>query len=71
MFSFHIGKEIVHLNNFLDKEVNIKFQFFEVDRIKVLIEEVGFEIVDILKRHPYETEHQTERAYIWTRKNCH
>ena len=32
MFSFHIGNEIVHLDNFLDKEVNIKFQFFEVDR---------------------------------------
>ena len=71
MFSFHIGNEIVHLDNFLDKEVNIKFQFFEVDRIKALIEEVGFEIVDILKRQPYETEHQTERAYIWTRKNIH
>jgi len=71
VFSFHIGKEIVYLDNFLDKEVNIKFQFFEVERIKALIEEVGFEIVDILKRQPYETEYQTERAYIWTRKNCH
>ncbi|WP_276979181.1 class I SAM-dependent methyltransferase [Flavobacterium filum] len=71
VFSFHIGKEIVYLDNFLDKEVNIKFQFFEVERIKALIEEVGFEIVDILKRQPYETEYQTERAYIWTRNNCH
>ena len=48
MFSFHIGNEIVHLDNFLDKEVNIKFQFFEVYRIKALIEEVGFEIVVLL-----------------------
>jgi ubiquinone/menaquinone biosynthesis C-methylase UbiE len=71
LFSFHIGNEIVSLDRFLDKDVNIKFQFFEVDRIKKIIIEVGFDIIDIIKRHPYKAEHQTERAYIWIRKNSH
>lgn len=70
LFSFHIGNEIVSLDNFLDKDVNIKFQFFEVDIIKTIIEEVGFDIIDIIKRKQYKTEHQKEGACIWT-KNSH
>ncbi len=69
LFSFHIGNEIVSLDKFLDQDVNIKFQFFEVDKIKNIIGEVGFETIDIIKRQPYESEHQTERAYIWTKKS--
>lgn len=69
LFSFHIGNEIVSLDKFLDKDVNIKFQFFEVDKIKTLIEDVGLDIIDIIKRQPYKIEHQTERAYFWTRNN--
>ncbi|MBK8874215.1 MAG: class I SAM-dependent methyltransferase [Bacteroidetes bacterium] len=69
LFSFHIGNEIVSLDKFLDKDVKIKFQFFVVDKIKTLVEEVGLEIIDIIKRQPYKTEHQTERAYIWTKNS--
>lgn len=69
LFSFHIGNEIIALDNFLDKEVNIKFCFFEVERVKKITEEVGFEIIDIIKREPYKTEHQTERAYFWIKKD--
>lgn len=69
LFSFHIGNETVSLDKFLDKDVKIKFQFFEVDKIKTIVEEVGLEIIDIIKRQPYNTEHQTERAYIWTKNS--
>lgn len=65
LFSFHIGNEIVSLDNFLDKPVNIKFQFFDVEKIQSIIDEVGFDTIDIVKRKPYKSEHQTERAYIW------
>ena len=68
LFSFHIGNEIIHLERFLDKEVNIKFQFFTIEKIKYLIEELGLEIIDLITRQPYIDEHQTERAYIWVRK---
>ncbi|GAB4421397.1 MAG: class I SAM-dependent methyltransferase [Bacteroidia bacterium] len=69
LFSFHIGNEIVVLDEFLDKNVNIKFQFFEVDKIQRIIEEVGLDIIDIIKRQPYKTEHQTERAYVWLKNS--
>lgn len=68
LFSFHIGNEVLFLETFLDKQVKIKFQFFEVEKIKNIVESVGFEIIDIIQRQPYQTEHATERAYIWTRK---
>jgi ubiquinone/menaquinone biosynthesis C-methylase UbiE len=70
LFSFHIGNEIIHLDKFLDKDVNIKFQFFEIEKIKTIIEQVGFDIIDIVERQPYKSEHQTKRAYIWI-KNSH
>ncbi len=69
-FSFHIGDNIVHLDNFLDHQVNINFYFFETSRIKNLLVEVGFEIIDMIEREPYENvEHLSKRAYIWTKNN--
>lgn len=68
LFSFHIGDEVISLDKFLEKEVKIKFQFFEVEKIKSLVEECGFDIVDVVRRQPYNTEHPTERAYFWVKK---
>jgi ubiquinone/menaquinone biosynthesis C-methylase UbiE len=69
LFSFHIGNEIVSLDNFLDEEVNIKFQFFEIEKIKTLLHETDYTIIDAIKRDPYASEHPTERAYIWAKKD--
>ncbi len=68
LLGFHLGNEIIELNNFLDKEVNIKFQLFEMDKLIEIIQQEGYKIIDILKRHPYKQEHQTERGYIWLKK---
>lgn len=69
LFSFHIGDNIVHLDNFLDQPVEIDFYFFELEKIKNILTETGFEIVDIIKREPYaEVEHPSERAYIRVKK---
>lgn len=69
LFAFHIGDNIVHLDNFLDHQVEIDFHFFEVSKIKNILEETGFEIIDLVVRQPYiNIEHQSERAYIWAKK---
>jgi ubiquinone/menaquinone biosynthesis C-methylase UbiE len=68
LFTFHVGNNIVHLDNFLDHQVNIDFYFFETAKIKDLLIKTGFEIIDIIERQPYEDiEYQSERAYIWTK----
>ncbi len=70
LFSLHIGDYTVHLEDFLEEQVNIDFYAFETEKIKKIIEEVGFEIIDIIERNPYkDIEYPSKRAYIWI-KNC-
>ncbi len=69
LFSFHIGDQTVHLDEFLDKPVNIDFYFFEPPKIIALLNETGFEIVDAIEREPYaDAEYPSRRAYIWAKK---
>lgn len=69
LFSFHLGDHIVHLDNFLDHQVNIDFHFFELDKIKAIINEVQFSVVDVIIREPYMAfEYDSKRAYIWLEK---
>ncbi len=70
LFSFHIGDNTIHLDNFLDLDVNIDFYFFETNKINGLLAETGFEVIDIIEREPYEDiEYASKRAYVWVRKN--
>lgn len=70
LFSFHVGNNSVHLDNFLEQEVNIDFYFFETSKILALMVEAGFNIIDALEREPYKgAEHPSQRAYIWVTKN--
>jgi ubiquinone/menaquinone biosynthesis C-methylase UbiE len=69
LFSFHVGSETIHLDSFLEKNVNIDFYFMEVEKISELLAEVGFEVIDCIQREPYkDVEHSSKRAYIWVRK---
>lgn len=69
LFSFHIGTETVHLTDFFEKEVDIKFQFFEIDKIVEILSDIGFSMVDIIERRPYpDAEYPSRRAYIWVEK---
>ena len=69
LFCFHVGDELVHLDSFLDKKVNIDFYFFDTGRISDLLINAGFQIVDCIERQPYkDVEYPSKRAYIWTKK---
>jgi SAM-dependent methyltransferase len=69
LFSFHVGSETIHLDSFLEKDVNIDFYFLEVEKIRELLVEVGFEMIDCIQREPYkDVEHPSRRAYVWVRK---
>ena len=69
LFSFHIGDNTVHLDEFLDHPVNIDFNFFQTTKIIALLTGTGFEIIDSLERQHYPgTEYPSKRAYIWAKK---
>jgi len=70
LFSFHIGNDTIHLDQFLDQQVDIDFYFFEASRIVNILQETRFEIIDIIEREPYrDVEHPSRRAYIWAKKS--
>lgn len=69
LFSFHVGGEHIHLDTFLDHAVNIDFHFFDPRKIENLLLDNNFVLIDSLVRQPYRnTEHPSERAYIWAQK---
>jgi ubiquinone/menaquinone biosynthesis C-methylase UbiE len=69
LFSFHVGSETIHLDSFLEKDVKIDFYFLEVEKIREMLGEVGFEVIDCIQREPYkDVEHPSSRAYVWVRK---
>lgn len=70
LFSFHIGDETVHLEEWWGHEVNLDFHFFKSKEISKIVSSCGFEIVDLVERDPYEEniEHQSRRAYFLVEK---
>ena len=70
LLTFHIGQEIKHLDELLDKEVSLDFFFFETEEVKDHLRAAGFELEEAIERDPYSTEveYQSRRAYIFARK---
>lgn len=69
LFSFHIGTEMKHLDEFLGKSVSIDFTFFEPDDILKELRKTNFTVDDILIRYPYEdVEYPSKRCYIFATK---
>ena len=70
LFSFHIGDNTVHLDEFLDHPVNIDFYFFDPNKIVDLLTETGFLIIDNIERAPYkDVEYPSRRAYLWAKRS--
>ncbi len=69
LFSFHVGEEVVHLDELLGQKVNIDFNFFDTQKIIALLTECDFTIIDAVDRQPYkDVEYPSKRAYIWVKK---
>lgn len=69
LFSFHIGDNIVHLDDFLEHPVNIDFYFYDTQKIIDLLTATGFDIIDNIERPPYKDhEYPSRRGYTWVMK---
>jgi SAM-dependent methyltransferase len=69
LLAFHIGEEIVHLDEWWGQRVSLDFAFFQPAEMKGYLKSAGFAIEDVVERPPYENvEHQSRRAYIFGRK---
>jgi ubiquinone/menaquinone biosynthesis C-methylase UbiE len=69
LLTYHIGKETIHVEEFLGKEVDIDFMFFTSEFIHSCIKKSGFEKIEIIEREPYpDVEYQSRRAYVFAVK---
>jgi ubiquinone/menaquinone biosynthesis C-methylase UbiE len=69
LFTYHIGDETIHLDEFLGKKVDIDFMFFTTDFIFSCLKDSGFERTEIIDREPYPgVEYESRRAYVFAKK---
>jgi ubiquinone/menaquinone biosynthesis C-methylase UbiE len=69
LFTYHIGEETIHLDEFLGKKVDIEFMFFTNDFIFSCLKDSGFEKIEIIEREPYPgVEYESRRAYVFAIK---
>jgi SAM-dependent methyltransferase len=68
LVSFHIGRDVLHLEELWGAPVTLDFVFFELDEMTGFLRDAGFEVGDIVERDPYpDVEVQTRRAYVFAR----
>jgi SAM-dependent methyltransferase len=70
LLAFHIGDEIVHVDELWGRHISLDFFLFPPLAIRRHLEAAGFEVEEIIERGPYapEVEHQSQRAYVFARK---
>jgi ubiquinone/menaquinone biosynthesis C-methylase UbiE len=69
LFTYHIGEETIHLDEFLGKEIDIDFMFFTADFISGCLKKSRFAKIEIIEREPYpEVEYESRRAYVFAIK---
>jgi len=69
LLAFHVGDQVLHLDEWMGHEVSVDFVFFRSDEMAGYLTAAGFEIEEIIERDPYpDVEHQSRRAYIFVHK---
>ncbi len=72
LFSFHVGKGVISVDNFLDVEgAGATWRFLNTDRVIKASENAGFHVYETVERYPYpDAEHPSRRAYMFIQKPC-
>jgi SAM-dependent methyltransferase len=68
LLAFHAGTDVIHADNFLDTNAVLDFRFFEPLQIEAALRKTGFDLIDTRIRRPYESEHPSNRCYIFAQK---
>ena len=69
LVAFHLGTEVLHLEEWWGKPVSADFVYFQAPEMQAYLQAAGFQIEELIERPPYpDVEHQSHRAYILARK---
>jgi ubiquinone/menaquinone biosynthesis C-methylase UbiE len=70
LVAFHIGDEVVHLDEWWEQAVALDFRFLQLGAVAATLEEAGFEVEIRLRRAPYPgAEHPSQRGYVQARRS--
>jgi SAM-dependent methyltransferase len=69
LLAFHIGDDLLHLDEWWGQRVSVDFLFFRPEEMTGFLKEAGFQVVEVVERGPYPgVEHQSRRAYLFAEK---
>jgi SAM-dependent methyltransferase len=69
LMAFHIGREVLIVDELWEKRVELEFMFFDPSELRVELEAANLSIEELIERDPYpDVEYQSRRAYILARK---
>jgi hypothetical protein len=67
--AFHIGDDVVHLDEWWGRPVSVDFTFFRPEVVVGFLKSAGFEVGEVVEREPYpDVEHPSRRAYVFAEK---
>jgi SAM-dependent methyltransferase len=70
LLAFHIGREAVHVEEFLGRAMSLDFEFFEPAIIREELSAAGFTGVEVVEREAYPVvEYPSRRAYVFATKS--
>jgi len=68
LVSFHIGDEVVHVDDLFGARVSLDFRFHVPGRIVEALRSASLEVIEHVEREPYVgAEHATRRCYLLAR----
>jgi SAM-dependent methyltransferase len=69
LLSFHIGDQVLHVDELWGKRTSLDFLLFETLEVRQGLEAARFGIDEVIERDPYpDVEYQSRRCYILARK---
>jgi SAM-dependent methyltransferase len=69
LLAFHVGDEVVHLDELWGHKVSMDTYFFRMEEMAGYLNMAGFHIEETIEREPYpEVEYQSRRGYIFAEK---
>jgi len=68
LFTYHIGEDTIRIKEFLGKNIDIDFMFFNTNFIYNCLTKIGFDKIEIIERDPYiGVEYDSRRAYVFAK----
>lgn len=69
LLAFHVGEEVVHVDEMFGRRASVDFLFHPVERVESALRKAGLGEVETIVRDPYPgVEHPSRRAYVFARK---